>query len=81
MQAASRPGAVRPEEGNAKVASDQAVCQPGDQNRRSGKSHQNPVGQEPLGCVIVAMTMFVNHVSSSSKTDLNGRFEAASQSV
>jgi hypothetical protein len=69
-------GERKPEEG-----SDQAVGQPDDHDRRGGECHQNPVGQKALGCVVVAMTMFVNHVSSSIKTDPNGRFEAASQCV
>jgi hypothetical protein len=52
-----------------------------DNDRRGSKRHQNPIGQEALGRVMVAVTMFVNHVGSSSKTDPFGRLGPAETSV
>jgi len=61
------------------MSSDQGLRQANDEDRCDGKCHQHPIGQKPLGCGMVAMTMFVSHVSSSFQTDPFGRFLAASQ--
>jgi hypothetical protein len=57
------------------------LSQVNNDDRRGSKRHQNPIGQEALGRVMVAVTMFVNHVGSSSKTDPFGRLGAAETSV